>query len=97
MNELATWQFYAPKGENKMMDYIVESEFGKLCRTKEILTDKEGRKRKGLIYWSDFKDAKPMKFFWLSAYLQSLLIRACASDIKDVKITHSRRKKNNGQ
>lgn len=71
-----------------MKNYIIKSELGILCRTKEILTDKEGRKRRGLVYWSDFNNDvnKVMKFFYISAFLQYLLIRSLASDIKGVKI-----------
>ncbi len=75
-----------------MKNYIIQSEFGRLCRTKEILTDKEGNKRRGLIYWSDKELNKVMKFFFISAYLQYIFIKSFASDIKDVKII--KRKKN---
>ncbi len=69
-----------------MKSYIIKSELGVLCRTKEVLTDKEGNKRKGLIYWSDQRIDKIMKFFYISAYLQYIFIRSFASDIKDVRI-----------
>lgn len=72
----------------KMKNYIIQSELGRLCRVKGILTDKEGRKRRGLIYWSDFDNDlnKTMKFFYISAYLQYIFIRSFASDIKEVRI-----------
>ncbi len=78
-----------------MKNYIIKSEFGRLCRTKEVLTDKYGNKRKGLIYWSDRELDKIMKFFYISAYLQYIFIRSFASDIKDVRIIKLAQKSTN--
>lgn len=74
-----------------MKNYIIKSELGTLCRTKEVLTDKEGNKRRGLVYWSDFNNDvnKIMRFFYISAYLQYIFIKSFANDIKEVRIVNA--------
>ncbi len=66
---------------------IIKSELGYLCRTKETLHDKEGRTKRGLIYWSDLEDSRHRSWdmFFLTAYFQYLMIKIFANDIKKLK------------
>ncbi len=70
-----------------MRKYIIQSEMGNLCKTKGVVTDEDGRKRRGLVYWSDFSNDKIIKFFYLPAYLQYIFIKALAPDIKEVRVS----------
>ncbi len=75
-----------------MNKYMISSEMGRLCKTKQILTDKLGNKRKGLVYWSEISNKKVIKFNRISVLLQYILIKVLANDIKNVRIIKENKK-----
>ncbi len=66
-----------------MKDYIIrEPNMGVLSRTKGGVTDKYGNKRKHLVYWGNTFSGEAMKFFYITALLQYIMIKTFASDLK---------------
>ncbi len=72
-----------------MKDYIVyEKEMGILSMTKGSVSDKEGNKRSHLIYWANSKGVETMRFFYISAILEKLIINIFASDLNPIIIKY---------
>lgn len=77
-----------------MRNYIIyEKEMGKLARTKDSVSDKYGNKRRHLVYWTDFNDEEVIRFFYLSAIFQKIMINIFAKDLKPIIINYAKRGK----
>ncbi len=70
-----------------MKNYIIyEKEMGILSRTKGSVSDKEGNKRRHLVYWANEGSNEAMKFFYITAVLQKIMINIFAKDLNPIVI-----------